>query len=549
MSSVTLIKTDKGKPGRTFTESLSAAGRSLSALDVVLLSLTASLFFLIAVSSHLLPLNTTLYNSADVLFIEDVARDLNAGGNLFDWRLTQAPYLFPDIAVARILAALAPGVGDVGVYFHALFGVAMVALVFWLCRLCRVAAFVPVLSTAVLYSTTYIGGLTGDAIPVYFGLIGHHCGVLVCILLAFAAVILFVERKTGDAASLSLLYFSAFAGVISDSLFAVAFVPVLFAYVLLALIRREMPASSAARLIGVTLLAVVLGKAFGYANPFPQDREFMQIILAQFPSLTANSFKNFGKDFVQYVLAVRLSAFIAAAYLVSAVAALVQLVSVVRGNRPAASPMNLLALFVLIAAPVTILLQNIVGLYGSIDSSRQWAGIVFASIAFGAMLVVHLLPAHLRMHKLLLGAVQVILIFHTSKALAQNKGVTRDESHVMPLVTCMKASGLPQGWFYVADYWVARPLRLYSGGAFGVMAYSGLVPFFNASNIVDARKAVPRFIIAGISMPYKEVVSRFGPPRAEYCPTSLNGSELKVLDYSESPAALEFLRNNAIKAY
>src|SRR6478735_12724945 len=73
----------------------------LSALDTLLVSLAASLFFSIAISSHLLPLHDTLLYNADVLFIEDVARNLNAGGKLFEWRLTQAPYLFPDIAIAR----------------------------------------------------------------------------------------------------------------------------------------------------------------------------------------------------------------------------------------------------------------------------------------------------------------------------------------------------------------------------------------------------------------------------------------------------------------
>lgn len=523
--------------------------KNISAFDALLVSLTVSLFFFIAVSFQLLPLNAILLNNADVLFIEEVARDLNAGGNLFDWRLTQAPYLFPDITLARLIALFVTEAGKVGVYYHAIFGALLIGLIYWTCRLARVRAFLPVLFTAILYSIAYFGGLSGDTISVYFGLIGHHTGVSISLLLAIVALMLFVDGRSNDVLALSMLYFSAFTGIVSDSLFAIAFLPPLLVFMGLCVARRELAASQAAKALGITALAVLMGKAFGYTNPFPQDREFLHVFLSQFPTLAPGAFQKFRTDFFHYFATNRISAFIAILFFSACFIALRHLMDVARKVEPARSALTLLSLFVLLGPAIAMVAQILLGLYVDIDSSRQWASLVFISIAFGVVIGTHRYAARKNIQRSLFLVVLLVFVFHVTRSLAVNRGVTRDAYDFSPVVECMKQNKMPFGALYVSDYWLARPIRLYSQGLYGVSAYGGLIPFQNASNVAKARKATPRFIITGISVDYNEVVKRFGQPRAEYCRMIVGSADLRILDYSNSEKAQAYLRENAIKSY
>lgn len=523
--------------------------KNISAFDVLLMSLTASLFFFIAVSFQLLPLNAILLNNADVLFIEEVARDLNAGGNLFDWRLTQAPYLFPDITLARLIALFVAEVGKVGVYYHAIFGALLIGLVYWMCMLARVRAFLPVLFTAILYSIAYFGGLSGDTISVYFGLIGHHTGVAISLLLAMAALMLFVDGTSHDVLALSMLYFSAFTGIVSDSLFAIAFLPPLLVFIALCLARREISVAKAVKALGITALAILMGKAFGYTNPFPQDREFLQIFMSQFPTLAPGAFQKFRTDFFHYFATNRISAFIALLFFSACFIALRHLMDAARRIEPARSALTLLSLFVLLSPVTAMVAQILLGLYVDIDSSRQWASLVFISIAFGAIIGTHRYAARRNIQRSLLLLVLLIFVFHVTRSLGVNRGVTRDAEEFSPVVECMKQNKMPSGALYVSDYWLARPIRLYSHGVYGVSAYGGLMPFPNASNVAKARKATPRFIITGISVDYNEVVKRFGPPSAEHCRMIVGSADMRILDYSDNEKAQAYLRDNAIKSY
>jgi hypothetical protein len=119
----------------------------------------------------------------------------------------------------------------------------------------------------------------------------------------------------------------------------------------------------------------------------------------------------------------------------------------------------------------------------------------------------------------------------------------------------MKENQLPAGPFYISDYWLARPIRMYSDGTFLVSPYHGgsadhrPTPFTNASNINHARQSSPRYVITGFVMTEQNTVKLFGKPSAEYCKLSINGEEVKVLDYSQNTIAEDYFREQAIKSY
>ncbi len=530
------------------TKKLDQLVQQTTPAQLLLVLLIAGLYFFLLVNLQLLPIYATMMNNADVLFIEDAARGLQSGGNLFDWRLTQAPYIFPDIFAAWLLVLLGVGVGKVAVVYHVLYGGALCACAAILTRLSQSSRFLVVCSAVLLYAASYFGGLSQDAIGLYFGLIGHHSGVALPVMAALMATMLYMQRRVADVWSLGLLFVAVFLGVISDSIVLLAILPCLTLYLLLALWRGAEPRRRLLHLLAFAFAAALLGKAFSFTNPFPQDQEFMRWVLGQFPKLTLDSVKKFPEDFAHYMWHSRASALIALAYLTSLLVAARHLWAAVRKQAPVDSA-TLLSLFVIISPLLTIVVQIVIGLYGSIDSSRQWAALLYIATVCGPLIAARHEPNRRRIYAILL-VLTMLLLLHVTIALHKKKGETPNIRYYAELIDCMEKT-LPSGWLYIADYWAARPIRFYSEGRFGVVPFSGLaVPFTNAGNVALIRKAAPRYVITGYSIDYAETVKTFGTPKAEYCAVPVQGvGTMRVLDYGDNQAVMNSLQEKAAKAY
>jgi hypothetical protein len=529
---------------------------NLSLLDVTVLSLLLVLLASIFFSFHLLPLHSIFLEDADTMFVEELARDLNAGGYLFDWHLPQAPYLFPDLFIARFLVPLASNTGDVAIYYQSVFGVLLFSLIFWICRLCRIKPFPVMLVAIVVYSTTFFGGLSGDALAMYFGLINHHSGVAALVLLIFGFSLCHMRAGEGQNGFLLLLFLFAFIGVISDSIIALVVLPPVFCYCATMFLKKSAVSSRAVQVLIVIVFATLLGKLFGWTNPFPQDRMFLEKVWTMLPWRLSNSLEKFPADFYAHFTSSVVSSFMAICFFVSYVLAGLQVWAVFRNRCRADSPIALFSFFILMSPLMIIALQVGLGLYQGVKSSRQWAPLIYLSIVFGAIIYSHRFVRSPMVIKSIVAVTLVGFLYHVTSALQMNHGTTREPSSYSQLVDCMRENELPHGPYYVANYWTARPVRLYSEGLYEVFSYNRMSgPFTNTANIVRARKAKPQFVITGYLTKYSEVIERFGAPSAEYCAMRVGSADtftgpypVKILDYRDNEDVQNLLEKQMANA-
>jgi hypothetical protein len=489
-----------------------------------------------------------MINNSDVLFIEDVARDLNAGGDLYNWRLTQAPYIFPDIFLARIISIFAEEPGTVGIYYHIIFGLLIALMLYLFTKSITKNPFLLPSFALGIYFISYYGLSSGDVISMYFGLIGHHSGIIIPIILAsFSLVYFFNEKKS---LGIILIFISTFIGTLSDSLVAAAMLPPLLTFALILYYNKNCELSNAIQLFTICFSAVVIAKIFGYMNPFPQDREFMSFVLNNFPNWTLQSIHKFVNDLTSYATKSIISLLILILYITSLIISFIFLFR--RGkvwNKVDFLPI-FLALFIITSPVSVIAVQLFIGLYGSIDSSRQWAPLIYLSIVYGYLIYVNQFKNSFIYSKIIIIIVFLTPLVIVTPIMHKNKGIISDPNNFKKIVKCMADENLPEGALYIADYWIARPIRFYSNGLFDVSPYGGgLQPFTNASNVSKARMAQPRFVITGHAVDYNLILNKYGAPRQEYCKIDVVGVQLRILDYSENDFAIQDLRSKAIKSY
>ena len=518
--------------------------KRLSTLDVVLLSLMFAIMFSLTFSYPFLKTYHSLVNDADMLSIEHIARDLNAGSNLFDWHLSTAPYLFPDILLARLIAPFSK-IAHVSVYYHVIFGIILLALVFLVCKVSKTNKLFPVLFAGTLYAFSYYRDTTGDLIAAFFGLIGFHSGIAIPILVSIICTIVFFKDKSNETIACLFLFAFVFLGMVSDSLVIISIFPILFLFPLLAFLRKESTLQQTSKLMGVYLLAAILGKAFGYTNPIPQDRIFMRQLFSEFPALTQKALKQFLVDFKQYSTESFVFASLFILFCVSLVLAIHHIVRVVRSKASAQTPATLFSLFIITAPLMTIVMTLSIGLYASINSSRYWAVLIYLSIVLAAIMLTYKFPSSTKYYKVFLLVVMTAFVVAITKSYQKGNRVIKETNQFSPFIACMRENNLPVGHLYISDYWFARPIQMHSLNDFGVVAYIGLHLYPAASNVVKTMKASPGFVITGFSLDYKDVINVFGPPEAEYCNMSVLGHELKILDYSNNVQVKEVLRSHA----
>src|SRR5262249_12210832 len=117
----------RSRPLRGLPRRMCGRVKQAGFLELLLVGVVALSAWALLTNFGSLPWKHLLFENADVLYFEHIARDLNDGGNLLDWRLTQAPYLVPDIAGARLLALFHWPIGYVGALYQVLLGIALVA--------------------------------------------------------------------------------------------------------------------------------------------------------------------------------------------------------------------------------------------------------------------------------------------------------------------------------------------------------------------------------------------------------------------------------------
>jgi len=518
--------------------------------EILLIFFILTTYFFIFISLQYLPIYDIFINNGDILLIEYVARSLNAGSDLLSWRLTQAPYLFPDIFIARILAALNLPAGQIAIYYHAIFGIIALTLISWLCKLSKISATTPILFAALVYSFSYYGLLSSDIISVYFGLIGNHSGNIIPTLLCIISTILFFQNKSLEAPIFLLLFSSLFLGTISDSLIILAFIPFTTLFILLCLIKKEETLPRTLAFFSVMLSAIILGKMYSFITPFAQDRDFFKFIIARLSSSTVElSVKLFARDFVYYFFKSYISALIAVMFFSSFTLSLIQLISVMRTKNTFKTPVIFLSLFVIISPLIVIFTQIGLGIYGSASHSRQWSPLIYLAIVFGIIILLNKFESKKWIVQASITVLAALLLILLTKALSHNRGVTRDNNVFSSFIACMKENHLPTGAYYMSDYWPEIPIRLYSNNEFLVIAANRFFDIWTpGSDVAQDRKISPKFIITGYDIDEKNVIKKLGSPEKIYCRMDIAGNKMSILDYSHNEKVKAFLKEKAMKS-
>jgi hypothetical protein len=113
------------------------------------------------------------------------------------------------------------------------------------------------------------------------------------------------------------------------------------------------------------------------------------------------------------------------------------------------------------------------------------------------------------------------------------------------------AREFPAGTAFAADYWIARPLEMYSGGRLrGLPVVPGLQAFSNAGKVATLRRLRPVFVATGQSLTRSEFVRLFGEPDRTLCAEEgLAAGGIELLDYSRNERFKATLAAKAAAVY
>jgi hypothetical protein len=520
----------------------------LTLTDGVIFCLIFTLLFYLVFNFEFLPVYHEIMNSSDILFIEDVAKFLNSGGRLFDWRLTQAPYYFPDIFLARIFTWLDPRIGQASVYYQAANGLMLLGMFYWICRLSYVKPLFALMVAAILYLFSYIGPMSGDSIANYYGIIGCHSGVNISILFAIAGVMLYSQESSNKTLPLMMVFISVFIGTVSDSLVAFATFPFISVYAGLCWKQQELSKVEAIKLVLVTFFALLMAKGFGYTVPFPQDLSFLRHTLHGLPESMFSSVIRFPMDFIKVFFRSPISALLALLYFGACAISIIHLLDVWHSKQNAQSNITLLSLFILISPLLVIFMQISLGIYQDLGHTRQWSPLIYLAIIFGSIIVSAKYNIQMPRLKIALALILFVILIQSTIKLSQHRYMIPKESVYATLASCMKAQHLPVGPYYAADYWSARPVRMYSGNTFGILPVAGLKAYSQSADVASMRTTTPHYIITGHSVSEAALVEQFGKPAAEYCTDIFSNNRTKVLDYSNNVKFKEYFRDEAMRS-
>jgi hypothetical protein len=503
--------------------------------------------FLLLLTFQYLPLASFLYFNADVLYIADIASYLNNGGNLFDWRLTQAPYLFPDILIARIMILLGINKLDVAVVYQVVYPILLVTAVIAIMKIMAIKSLYPLLIIATLGIASIISNFQNGDISAFIFLIGFHSGVTLSILLFILTFLLYL--KYNNTFALVALFLVVFISGVSDSLFLIITgLAILFINAISLKINAKF-GNTCRELLIVWLCALIFAKIFSYINPFPQDREFLGKYLAMFPHLILPAFKNFYRDLIEYSFK-NISALYFLIVVIFATLFNLKKLLLSLNSENLILESIFLNFICFVSLPLIIIIQIVFGLYDDIYSARHWAPLIFLTI-LPLMVNFNYLKYSGKTLVISLNLIFLVLIsFNYMNIMKAQTAKTPPVSHFSPFIECLSTS-INIGDELISDYWIARPIRMYSGENIWVNPY--LAPdflFTNASNVARIRQSHPKHVIVGGSLAEEGVRARLGSPTSVFCAMTLNnGYGLKVFDYSNNKEALNLLKSDANRAY
>lgn len=503
--------------------------------------------FLIFLTFQYLPIASFLKFNADVLYIADIASFLNNGGNLFDWRLTQAPYLFPDILVARIMIIFGINVLDVAIIYQIAYPILLLMLVIAIMRMLSIKSYFPLLILATLEIASIISNFQNGDIAAFMFLIGFHSGVIFSTLLFILIFLLYLKHD--NALTLIALFLVIFLSGISDSLFLIITGTTILFVNAISLKRNAKFGNICIKLLIIWLGALIFAKIFSYINPFPQDREFLGKYLAMFPHLIVPAFKNLYRDLVEFSYKNILAFYLLIIVIFTTIFNFKKLFLSL--NCKDLKIELIFFYFICFASlPLIIFIQIIFGLYDDIYSARHWAPLIFLTI-LPLLINFDSFKYGIKVFVLSVNLLFLLLISLNYMSLMKMQvGKTPPASHFSPFIECL-TNNIDLGDGLISDYWIARPIRMYSGDKIWVTPY--LAPnflFTNASNVARIRQSNPKHIIVGGALSEVDVRARFGSPTSVICSMTLkNGYGLKVFDYTKNGVALNLLKSDAEHAY
>jgi hypothetical protein len=513
--------------------------------------------------------NALWQDHADTLIVEMVGRDLASGGSFLDWRLTQAPYLLPDIAAAMFVAPLADA-GQVGKLVQ--FALLAVGALAWhrLARRLGLASWASLLIAALfcaLYALSFVHVELRSTAALYFGLPGHHSSIAATIPIALLCVLRIHDDSVrlgeyqSDKSSrpwsflpAALCWLLLVGLTLSDGSFSVAFIgPAMLLLALGAILAwRKGEVDWTAQATCSALLAGVLvaAEAFHRALPFPQKNEFFKFIVqrvkSDFPAIPLASARGIAVAPFESPVTFGL-------YCLAGLSTLVLIYTLSRrepaAERSTASGRSGVTGTLLLALLAGVALlpfsQIVLGLWVGPDAVRQFAWTLVALPLLAAILLLNWRP---RFGTVVTACTTVVIALSVTWIVLDNRHPPY-QSRFAGLAACLLNSH-PTGFHFVGDFWDVLPLTAHSQGRLSGLVVAGSpaspTPFTNGQKITRLRLLEPTFALVKPGAHAQGFVDSFGmPSEREHC----GNSELELWDYGANETFRRTFRQLASRAY
>lgn len=217
-------------------------------------------------------------NIADACLPEHVLHRLStAGGRLLDWKLTQAPYLFPDYLLVGLLAAVF-GFGAASAGYPLLSAILLIAA--WAGYFSRSRAAPAAVAALLLILLGFLYFPNDRDSPartyIYLFLPGHHGGFALVAPAVFFALARCLAASSGPIGR-PLVTFVLLTGlaILGDALAVLMYLLPAFVLTCLLLLERRITARRAGLLFGGTAAAYGIGQFYQSLAVFPTAREYL----------------------------------------------------------------------------------------------------------------------------------------------------------------------------------------------------------------------------------------------------------------------------------
>lgn len=504
-------------------------------------------------------------NIADACLLEHVlARVWATGASFLDWKLTQAPYVFPDYPLVAGLTALF-GVGTASAAYPLLFCTLASIAWGWYFKRARAAPAAIAFLVAIVFGMLWFDNAAPSpaATYVYLFLPGHHAAFTLLAPFVFVATARALDRRDGREVRWSLAAFSLLSGlaIMGDPLAMFMFLPpaALLAVVLVPLGRL------AWRRAGLVLLACAaayaLGQLYQAVALYPTGRHYVREHLAPLLSnpvaaitgAVASSLPVFARDLRDHYLNIPVAGIWFLLPLAGWLMAAWRLVREVRRAAATTSTdddtvsSDMLAIVpatsLVIGLPAAVLLQLLLVGYTGLAHSRQFVAFLFLGILV-FLLLAGRAAARWRAHDAVtrsridlagaavVGCAAVGFLFRTTPEVATKPTVW----HAIPdradaVASMAREAGVSR---LMVNYWLAIPLAvrhpdLEVDSYFGDIVY--LEPRIR-DPVVYRGGAIEGYVVEPLSLRESRLVELFGPPEKSLFRTTSGNETVKLLVFA-----------------